>query len=305
LLAGCSSISLQSDSILADKPTNIPLFIEIENTPFNPQLEYQCGPSALATLFQFNGLDIQPDTLTQEVYLPEKKGSLQVELIAAARRYNLLPYIIDKSVLALLQELQAGNPVLVLQNLGLNWIPQWHYAVVVGYDLTKDQIILRSGNYQRHINTFSLFEKTWRRSDYWGMVVLPLNKLPETATPFRFLSSTVSFEKLGKLEQAKLAYSTGLKKWPKDKHLLMASGNVHFQLNDNVKAEQQYRLVVSQWPDYAPALNNLAHIKLSHKQYDDAEILIRKAIQYGGRFKNEYQNTLEKILNAKHKIINK
>ena len=27
--------------------------------------------------------------------------------------------------------------LLVLQNLGLSWLPRWHYAVVVGYDLAE------------------------------------------------------------------------------------------------------------------------------------------------------------------------
>jgi hypothetical protein len=30
-------------------------------------------------------------------------------------------------------QLEAGRPVLVLQNLALKLWPQWHYAVVVGY----------------------------------------------------------------------------------------------------------------------------------------------------------------------------
>src|SRR2546422_3737218 len=32
----------------------------------------------------------------------------------------------------LLAEVAAGHPVLVFQNLGLHWIPRWHFAVAVG-----------------------------------------------------------------------------------------------------------------------------------------------------------------------------
>ena len=45
----------------------------------------------------------------------------------------------------LLQEVAAGHPVIVLQNLGLEWIPVWHYSVVIGYDLSRGQLVLRSG----------------------------------------------------------------------------------------------------------------------------------------------------------------
>lgn len=299
LLSGCSSLSLQSENLLANKPRNITNYIELKDTPFNSQSEYQCGPSALATLLQYNNLDIQHDKLVPEVYLPQRKGSLQVELIAATRRHNLLPYVIDKQMLALLRELQAGNPVLVLQNLGLDWFPQWHYAVVIGFNLEQNQIYLRSGEYRRHVNSFSLFEKTWQRANYWGMVVMPLDRLPATSTPFRYLTSAVAFEKLGKLKQAETAYNTALQRWPGDKNLLMASGNINYKQDNIDEAEKQYRRVIYYWPDYAPALNNLAHIQYNKGNFDAAEKLIRQAIQYGGKFQEKYQETLSKIQKAR------
>lgn len=299
LLSACSSIPLQSDSLLHDPPAGISQHIELTETPFNPQLDYQCGPAALAALLQNNHLKTTAEELVPEVYLPERKGSLQLELVAAARKYNQLPYVIEKKLLYLLQELEAGNPVLVLQNLALEWYPQWHYAVVVGYDLSNDEIILRSGQYRRHINSFALFERTWRRANYWGMVVLPLDKLPQTATPFRYLKAAVAFEKLGKLEQAEQAYSTALKKWPEDKHLLMAMGNINYRLNNLAGAEKYYRQLVKMWPDYAPALNNLADIEFSKGNFETAELYSRQAVQQGGRFKKAYEGTLEKILKAR------
>ena len=51
---------------------------------------------------------------------------------------------------ALLAEPQAsGNPVLVLQNLSLPWVPMWHSAVVICHDLARGEIILRSGTTER------------------------------------------------------------------------------------------------------------------------------------------------------------
>lgn len=304
LLAGCSSVPLQSSSLLENTPQNLQRSVELKQTPFNPQLEYQCGPAALATLLQFQQLDVTPDALVQEVYLPDRKGSLQIELVAAARRHNMLPYVIDKKLLDLLNEIQAGNPVLVLQNLGLDAFPQWHYAVVVGYDLDKDEIYLRSGEFKRHVNSFSRFERTWQRSKYWGMVVLPLDRLPRTATPFRYLSSAVAFEKLGKPEQARTAYYTALKQWPDNRHLMMAAGNISYQLSQLDEAEKQYRDVVAQSPGYAPALNNLAEIKFDQKKFSEAESLARKAVEIGGQFSSQYQQTLDKILSVNRHLDN-
>ena len=69
----------------------------------------------------------------------------------------------------------------VLQNLGLGWYPKWHYAVVVDFDLSKGEIILRSGADARHIVSMQLFERTWQRGDFWAMVSMPPGRLPHTA----------------------------------------------------------------------------------------------------------------------------
>ena len=303
LLAGCTQIPLQSDNLLEKIPSHIPQKVELTQVPFYAQLEFQCGPSSLATVIRWSGIDITPDQLAPSVYLPERKGSLQIELIAATRGQDRIPYIIDKSLLTLLEEVQSGNPVLVMQNLGLDWYPQWHYAVVVGYDLDRDEVVLRSGTNKRHINTFSLFERTWRRADYWGMVVLPAHKLPTTATPARHMSSVVAFEKLGKLPIAKIAYQAGLDKWPKDRNYLMALGNAMYNSNDIAGAEEILRNTLDQWPDYAPAQNNLAHILMQQDKIDEAEKYAQQAIKIDDRFKSKYEETLKKILALKLKNI--
>lgn len=45
---------------------------------------------------------------------------------AAARRHGAVAYVLPDRLDALLEEITAGHPVVVLQNLGLQWIPSWH-----------------------------------------------------------------------------------------------------------------------------------------------------------------------------------
>ena len=73
------------------------------------------------------------DSPRPDVELGETPFFPQVELVAAIRRYGRVPYEIEPSLSSLTAELQAGRPVLVLQNLGIKIAPLWHYAVVVGY----------------------------------------------------------------------------------------------------------------------------------------------------------------------------
>lgn len=60
--------------------------VRLESVPFYPQQAYQCGPAALAGVLGAAGATIDPETLAPQVYLPGRRGSLQAELVAAARR---------------------------------------------------------------------------------------------------------------------------------------------------------------------------------------------------------------------------
>ena len=71
--------------------------MELGSTPFFAQDRYQCGPAALATVLVADGVDVTPDELVSHVYIPERKGSLQAEIIATTRRYDRIPYVIEPS----------------------------------------------------------------------------------------------------------------------------------------------------------------------------------------------------------------
>ena len=64
------------------------------------------------------GVKVTPEELVPQVYLPERKGSLQVEMLAAARRHGMVSYQLAPRFEDVLREIAAGTPVVVLQNLG-------------------------------------------------------------------------------------------------------------------------------------------------------------------------------------------
>src|SRR5262245_11493120 len=119
LTGGCAG-TLQYKQI-ADNPGNLAPVYELSATPFYPQEIYQCGPAALATVLDAAGASISPDELAQLVYLPERRGSLSVELAAAVRHLGYLSYQLQPRLADLLAEIRYGRPVVVLQNLGLSW----------------------------------------------------------------------------------------------------------------------------------------------------------------------------------------
>lgn len=294
LLAGCAGSPLLSERVASAFAEPV----ELAEVPFFPQEAYQCGPAALATVLNWSGVAVTPEALTPQVYLPERKGTLALELIAAARRHGRVPYVLRPELEALLAEVAAGHPVLVLQNLGLDWLPRWHYAVVVGFDLGRGEIVLRSGRLARRVTQLSVFERTWRRGDYWAMVALPPERLPRTAEELPYLKAVAALERVGRHAEAAQAYSAALARWPDSLPARFGLGNMRYALGDLTGAEAAFRRLLQDHPDYAPAWNNLAQVLADQGRFGEAEAAARRALGLDdkGAHASLYRQTLDLIL---------
>jgi tetratricopeptide (TPR) repeat protein len=245
-------------------------------------------------VLQWSLVDGRLQELLPEVYTPARQGSLQPALISAARRRNRLAYGV-KSVDALLQELAAGHPVIVLQNLGFHWFPRWHYAVVIGYDLKETAFILHSGTEARRQIKWSLFVRTWQRADYWGLVVLPTWKLPASADENSYLNAVLGLEEAGQWEGAARAYSKALERWPYSIGALMGLGNSRYALGDLIGAEMAFRRATEVQPQDGEPFNNLAHVLAEQGCYAEALQMVRRAVALGGPNEALYRQTLDEI----------
>lgn len=291
-LGGCATP--QTDALLSAAPPG-PDRAELAAVPYFAQEAYQCGPAALAMAFGAAGATATPEQLAPQVYLPGRQGSLQVELQAATRRHGLLAYTLAPRLDALLQEVAAGNPVIVLQNLGLGWYPVWHYAVVVGYDLPQRELILRSGPERRQRLPLRTFERTWQRGDRWALLALPPTRLPATAERERYLAAALALEQTGPAAAAAGAYRTALTRWPTDLTALFGAGNAAFAAGDLEGAEQAFRRATVAHPDTAPAFNNLAHVLAQRGRLTEALAAATRAVALGGDRSATYAETLADI----------
>lgn len=292
LLTGCATPQTRQ---LLESTTPLPRSTELTTVPFFPQEQYQCGPAALATVLNNAGVSITPDELAPQVYLPKRQGSLQLELLAATRRHGRVPYVLKPQLETVMTEVAAGNPVLVLQNLGLDLIPFWHYAVVVGFDLEQANVVLRSGVMERHITPLQTFEHTWRRGDYWAVVVTPPDKLPQTAEELPYLNAVLTLEKLQQWQEAATAYTAALTRWPQSLGAQMGLGNSRYALNDLHSAEEAFRNATQRHPEAAVAFNNLAQVLSEQQRWDEAEEAAQQAVAIGGDNAALFQQTLEQI----------
>ena len=131
--------------------------------------DYQCGPEALAMAMRHAGVAVTPSEISPYVYLPARKGSLQVEMLVAPRRHGLVTLVLDSRE-ELLREVSSGTPVIVLQRLGGERSPAWHYAVLAGFDRSRGVWTLRSGSRRVEMSSED-FEASWSPGGHWAMIV--------------------------------------------------------------------------------------------------------------------------------------
>jgi hypothetical protein len=290
LLSGCGVLIPQTVALRTDWPPGVPRQVELDRVPFFPQDDYQCGPAALAMVMDNSGAKVRPQDLVDEVWLPSRQGSLQVEMLAAPRRHGLVSYRLSPSYADLLREVAAGHPVLILQDAGLLFT-EWHYAVVNGFDYATGTVYLRSGLQMRQAMPFSYFERTWRAGHYWAMVVTRPDDVAATATEDYWLQALLGLARGGNPDATIRGYRAALKRWPDS---LPAAVGLANNLHDNGhldEAAQVLRTALQRNPDSVIVLNNLAQTLSDQGRNGEALALIRSADDTRSPFASEVRAT--------------
>lgn len=292
--AGCAGP--RTEALLAE-PGRLPPVARVASVPFYPQAEKACGPAALAMALAWSGAPVAPEALASLVFTPGRDGSLPPDMITAARREGRLAVRLH-GLRAVLAEMSAGHPVVVLQNLGLEMRPVWHFAVAVGYDLPARRIVLHSGLEERAAMGLDTFEHTWVRAGQWAVVVLPPDRLPAGGGERDTVEAAAGIERAGRLAAAEAAYRAVLSRWPESLAAAVGLGNVRYRLGDGDGAAEAFRMAVDRHPGAAAAWNNLAHVQLELGRLAGAEDSALRAVELGGA-EGPYAATLAEVRAAR------
>jgi tetratricopeptide (TPR) repeat protein len=262
VIGGCAAWTPPLTARLQQRrPEDLPARVELAGTPFFAQTPYHCGPAALATVLTDGGWPADPDELARHVFLPARQGTLQDEMLAGARRAGAVAQRLPPQLESLLREVAAGTPVVVLLNLGLSLVPRWHYAVVIGYDLDEQHMVLRSGTTQRELLSLRTFEHTWARSNHWAFVVLPPERLAGTLREADAVAALVGFERVAQAPASARAYATAAQRWPGNLTLAMGHGNALYAAG-RIDEAATVLDAAARRHDSAAAWNNLALVQL-------------------------------------------
>jgi hypothetical protein len=294
VLSGCAATPMTAQ-LTASPPQGLPASVELSDVPFFAQTRFFCGPAALATVLNTTGLMTEPDSLAESVYTPGREGTLQTEIITGTRRQGRLALPLRNLSDAFVNVAQ-GRPVLILQNLSLDIAPRWHYAVIVGYDLADETVSLRSGTTFRQVMPMKTFEHTWRRSGYWGVVIVgPDGPVLDNTTISEWLQEAYGLERADHVLDALKAYTFAAKHWPDASAPLISAGNILIETNRLHDAKVQLQAAVQREPENPVALNNLAHVLMRLGELEEAEQNALKAVDAGGDTQVTAQETLLEI----------
>lgn len=281
---------------MLDSMPHLPRIAAVENVPFFAQEDKYCGPASLAMLVSWLGMPVTQEDMAALVYTPERKGTLQTDMVTAARRLGFLAVEANDPQMAFSQ-VAEGRPVVIFQNLGLGIAPKWHYAVLVGYNLENKTVTLHSGLNENEVMEMETFLRTWKRTDYWHLVLSPLGEIPASVKPLEVQKAILGLEQISMGDMAKTAYETALQRWPTHFGLRMGLANLLYTEKDYKGAEQQFLQVWKDHPKAHAPLNNLTYTLIAQQCYTNAIHAAREALWLAPEAEKEaVQQTLDEAL---------
>lgn len=250
-VTGCAS---HSDAVFRQLQ---PPAMHVNNVPLLVQEDKQC---AAASLFMASPAQIPHDHWKSLVFTPGREGALPMDMLTAPRRVGLLAFPLN-SPRQLPAALHEGYPVIVLLNLRFSWWPQWHYAVVTGYDQMRGEVTLHAGRDQPEHWKMPLFTRLWERSGYWGMVLAKPNRLPVFVTPEQAMAAAMGLEKAAQRKAAYIAYHRLSQHFPDQCAAYIGMGNTAYRLNEMEAAKRAWQKALPYKDCSTAAQNNLDEIE--------------------------------------------
>ncbi len=271
------------------------------NVPFIAPRSELCGATSIEMLSSYwqSTTSYIPKTLHVRTgcrtLIPAKGGTLQIEMVIAARANGLIAYPLEPTYESLFSELSVHHPVIVLVNRSFSWYPLWHYVPVIGYDEEKRNIHGHFSDQPNESVPLATFAALWKRSGNWGVVLLPPGKLPSSVSPKTFLRSVYEFEKTGDSEGAIRAYHSALMRWPDNTEILFALANADYSASHLIEAEAHYRKLLALNPSNPLALNNLAMVLCRSHRSEEALKLLDKVVSIDSKIQSLIKASREEI----------
>jgi len=168
---GCAAGGSAAKGAGAVQSSNVPVPVStvIAGVPFLPQEEDTCGPSSLAMVLGFLGRKVDTAEIVRETRTEGLRGTLITDLAAAARRRGFAAEVVDLDLPRLRERIVAGDPVILLVDLGVWSWSRPHYLVAYGW--TPEGVVAHSGRERGKVIPFPTLDAQWAKMGRLAILV--------------------------------------------------------------------------------------------------------------------------------------
>jgi len=170
LLFAClvSSCSTGANELSITRPSQT---VTIEEVPFFPQLDYQCGPASLAGVLGYYGDDVGPDEIAEAIYRERIRGTVSLDMVLYARKRGFASKWYQGNTDDIIGAVDRGNPVIVMIDLGFSLARVYHYMVITGYSFKG--VIANTGTTPQKLIPWERFMSQWEKTHNWTLMITP------------------------------------------------------------------------------------------------------------------------------------
>jgi len=141
----------------------------IENIPFYPQEDYQCGPASLAGVLNYHGVVITPEEIAADIFSKSAKGTLNLDMLIYAKNKGFKALQYKGSIDDIRININKGLPLIVLVDYGFLFYMQNHFMVIIGYN--DYGIIVNSYAYEKQFIALDRFLDAWEKTNFWTLLI--------------------------------------------------------------------------------------------------------------------------------------
>lgn len=294
LLLGACTVNYQYPDVIENKPDFLSDSYVLSDVPYF-QSSGHPGAGPVTSLLAINDLTVVPSEIAPMLYEQESPSGFQTDLRTTIRAFGQIPYPMAPNLMALIVEVASGNTVLVLLS-GAERRNNWQYALVKGYDLAGETMVVNSGDTENLRLPLRDFERRWMEANRQAVMAVEPGELPTTADAADYFAALAALQRIDATDpDLEAAYQAGLEQWPDDRNLLMGFGDYLMARGQYFQAADVFSETMNLYPEYGMAHNNMARALIELGRLGEARYHANQAIDIDDEFNEVYMETLELI----------
>ncbi len=268
----------------------------IRGVPFVRQQRNWCGPAALASVLQYQGVPLSQEEVADGVYLEKLRGSLTLDLQLFVQEQGLWCKAGRGGLEDVQQWLDRGVPVIALLREDW-WVHKpYHYVVLVGYHAERAYFLAHAGSRAERPLSFERFKRQHAAAGRWFLACARPEDVTWPLDADDHNNLALALQRQGKLDAALEHLRQAIRLDPEKALYHFNVGNLHAARGGRSRAVAAYREAIRLKPNFADAHNNLACVLLQQENAQEALQHALRAVASGGEQWASYQDTLGRVL---------